>query len=301
MRHVPPGLFLLILSGLPLPAGSGARAADPVPADPQHHAAPAVHPGASDVARTGAHPASPGPAHVAPAHPIAAHPAPTPVHAGPAAAQASHPSAQGSVPAHPGSSHPGPVHAGSAHPGSGHQGPAHPGSGKPAPAHPAPAPVPVVEPTPLPAAPDKGSNTGLPLPRWSALRTEEVNLRTGPGTRYPIDWVYKRRDLPVKVEREFDVWRLVALPDGTKGWVSGATLVTHRTFSVVGTTAAPERAMRAAASEDAAVVARLKPGVIGRIRACDGGAAWCQVQVGEYRGWLRRDAFWGTDPGEAVQ
>lgn len=159
----------------------------------------------------------------------------------------------------------------------------------------------MVEPAPPPAEPDKGSNTGLPLPRWSALRTEEVNLRTGPGTRYPIDWVYKRRDLPVKVEREFDVWRLVALPDGTKGWVSGATLVTHRTFSVVGAAAAPERAMRAAASEEAAVVARLKPGVIGRIRACEVGAAWCQVQVGEYRGWLRRDAFWGTDPGEAVQ
>ncbi len=153
----------------------------------------------------------------------------------------------------------------------------------------------------MPAVPDKGSNTGLPLPRWSALRTEEVNLRTGPGTRYPIDWVYKRRDLPVKVEREFDVWRLVALPDGTRGWVSGATLVTHRTFSVTGAAAVPERAMRAAASEDAAVVARLKPGVIGRIRACDAGAAWCQVQVGEYRGWLRRDAFWGTDAGEAVQ
>ena len=64
-------------------------------------------------------------------------------------------------------------------------------------------------------------------------------------------------------------------------------------------TTAPARAMRATAGEDAAVVARLKPGVIGRIRACDAGAAWCQVQVGEYRGWLRRDAFWGTDPGEA--
>lgn len=197
--------------------------------------------------------------------------------------------------------HPGALHAGSTRSGAPHPGQGHPGPAKPAPAHPPAAPVPIAEPAPAPPGLDKGSNTGLPLPRWSALRTEEVNLRTGPGTRYPIDWVYKRRDLPVKVEREFDVWRLVALPDGTKGWVSGATLVTHRTFSVVGVGAASERAMRAAASEDAAVVARLKPGVIGRIRACDAGAAWCEVQVGEYRGWLQRNAFWGTDPGEAVQ
>ncbi|MGI3777448.1 MAG: SH3 domain-containing protein [Janthinobacterium lividum] len=260
MRHVLPGLFLLTLPTLLLPLVPGARAADPAPATPQHHPAPA-------------HPAANAPAHApaAKAHPSTVHP----VHG-------TAPPYHGSRPAHPGAAHP---------------GPAHPGPAKPTP----PAPVPVPEAAPVPAVPDKGSNTGLPLPRWSALRTEEVNLRTGPGTRYPIDWVYKRRDLPVKVEREFDVWRLVALPDGTRGWVSGATLVTHRTFSVNDAATAPARAMRAAAGEDAAVVARLKPGVIGRIRACDAGAAWCQVQVGEYRGWLRRDAFWGTDPGEAVQ
>ncbi|MGI4978457.1 MAG: SH3 domain-containing protein [Janthinobacterium lividum] len=216
----------------------------------------------------------------------AADPAPATQHH-PAPSASHHPPATAAHPHGPGA----------AHPGAAHPGGAHPGPAKPAP----PAPAPVPEPVPVPAVPDKGSNTGLPLPRWSALRTEEVNLRTGPGTRYPIDWVYKRRDLPVKVEREFDVWRLVALPDGTRGWVSGATLVTHRTFSVNEAATTPARAMRAAAGEDAAVVARLKPGVIGRIRACDAGAAWCQVQVGEYRGWLRRDAFWGTDPGEAVQ
>lgn len=270
MRHAPPGLFLLILLGLLLPAACVARAVEPAPAEPRHRPvpvprvpAPAAHRAAGATAPSGAHSPSPGPAHVAPVHTTS----------GPARAGFPRPR-----PARPGSGRPAPVHA---------------------PAHALVPPVPAAE--PVPAGPDKGSNTGLPLPRWSALRTEEVNLRTGPGTRYPIDWVYKRRDLPVRVEREFDVWRLVALPDGTKGWVSGATLVTHRTFSVVGTAAAPERVMRAAAAEDAPVVARLRPGVIGRIRACDAGAAWCQVQVGEYRGWLRRDAFWGSDPGEAVQ
>ncbi len=301
MRHVPPGLFLLTLLALPFLAAPGARAADPAPADPQHRPAPAAHPAAGTIpANAHSAPSSlphPAPAHPAAAHPAAAHPSPAPAHAGPVAVDVAHPAAHGSTPAH---AAPAP-HSGPARPGAAHQGPLRPGAGRPVPARPAPPPAPAAEPVPVPAVPDKGSNTGLPLPRWSALRTEEVNLRTGPGTRYPIDWVYKRRDLPVKVEREFDVWRLVALPDGTRGWVSGATLVTHRTFSVVDAAAVPERAMRAAASEDAAVVARLKPGVIGRIRACDAGAAWCQVQVGEYRGWLRRDAFWGTDPGEAVQ
>ena len=50
----------------------------------------------------------------------------------------------------------------------------------------------------------------------AALRSDEVNLRAGPGTRYPIDWVYKRRDQPVEILREFEVWRLVQDPDGIK-------------------------------------------------------------------------------------
>ncbi|GAA4505194.1 SH3 domain-containing protein [Gluconacetobacter tumulicola] len=85
-----------------------------------------------------------------------------------------------------------------------------------------------------PAPADKGAITGLPLPRFAALRADEVNMRSGPGQRYPIEWVYHRRDLPVKIEREFDVWRLVEDSDGQKGWVHQATLVGTRSFVITG-------------------------------------------------------------------
>ena len=78
--------------------------------------------------------------------------------------------------------------------------------------------------------------TGLPLPRFASLRTDDVNFRAGPGTRYPIDWVYKRRDLPVEIEREFDVWRLVRDPDNNRGWVHAATLASRRTLENAGFT-----------------------------------------------------------------
>lgn len=80
--------------------------------------------------------------------------------------------------------------------------------------------------------PTKGSNTGLPLPRFAALRADEVNLRAGPGQRYPIQWVYRRRGLPVQIDREFDIWRLIEDQDGVKGWVHQATLVGSRDFVV---------------------------------------------------------------------
>jgi SH3-like domain-containing protein len=171
-------------------------------------------------------------------------------------------------------------------------------------AHPAPHPAPSPPPPPAdpappePPPPDKGSATGLPLPRFASLRTDDVNFRAGPGTRYPIEWVYKRRDLPVEIEREFDVWRLVRDPDNNRGWVHTATLASRRTLIVTGKGG---QVLRAAARDDAAPVANLDPGVIGRLRACAPASDWCQVQVQDYKGWMKRDAFWGILSGEAVQ
>lgn len=159
-----------------------------------------------------------------------------------------------------------------------------------------PAPSPVPPPARPPVDPNKGTVTGLPLPRFAALRSDDVNLRVGPGTRFPIEWQYHRRDLPVEILRELEVWRLVEDQDGVKGWVHQATLVGHRTFVVK----EAEAVLRRSAEDSAGAVARLKPGVVGRIRNCTAKADWCEVQVAGYRGWLRREQFWGTFPGETV-
>jgi SH3-like domain-containing protein len=129
-----------------------------------------------------------------------------------------------------------------------------------------------------------------------SLRFDDVNLRVGPGTRYPIDWVYHRRDLPVEVIRELDDWRLVQDQDNVRGWVRAQTLSPRRGFVVRGA----ERALRSKAADDAPPVALLKPGVVGRIRACAATAAWCEAEVGTYHGWLKRDDFYGVYAGEAI-
>ena len=184
-----------------------------------------------------------------------------------------------------------------AKPAAGHA-PSHPTLIHPAPPAAAPAAQPVAPaPATPPAEPPKGTSTGLPLPRFASLKTDEVNLRSGPGLRYPIEWVYKRRDLPVQIEREFEVWRQISDQEGVKGWVHQATLVGRRSFVVTG----HEQTVRSDPQTNADPVARLKPGVIGRLRSCEAKADWCQVQVGDYRGWLKRDEFWGSYPGEAIQ
>jgi SH3-like domain-containing protein len=176
--------------------------------------------------------------------------------------------------------------------------PRHPPPAKPAATAPAAKPAPHPEPAkPPPAAePTTGGVTGLALPRFESLKTDDVNMRAGPGDRYPIQWVYKRRGLPVEVLREFDVWRLVQDQEGVKGWVHTATLNARRGLVIIGA----DRTLRASAEAGSAAVAILKPGVVGRIRSCAADSDWCQVQVGDTRGYLKRDDFWGTYPRESV-
>ena len=138
---------------------------------------------------------------------------------------------------------------------------------------------------------------GRKLPRFASLKSDTVNLRAGPGTRYPIQWVYNRRDLPVEIEREFEVWRAVRDPDGVRGWVHSATLNGRRTFVVKGADAT----VRSDRKDTASAVAILRAGVIGRLRACEAGSPWCEVRVSGHRGYLRRDQIWGLLPDEVVK
>ena len=134
--------------------------------------------------------------------------------------------------------------------------------------------------------------TGLPLPRFVSLRSGEVNLRTGPGVRYPIDWVYRRRGLPVEIIDEFDTWRRIRDWQGTVGWVHQSMLQGKRTILINGA----ERTLRKDPRSDAPGLAIAKPGVLGDLKTCQGD--WCQVTVQGFSGWMRREDFYGIYPQE---
>ena len=153
---------------------------------------------------------------------------------------------------------------------------------------------------PPPPAPTTGSVTGLPLPRFAALRSDEVNMRSGPGTRFPIEWTYQRRELPVEITREFELWRRIRDPEGTEGWVHQSTLMGRRSFVVRGAPGS-EVMLRRRAEDQASPVARLRPGVVGRLRACEPANPWCEAQIGEHRGFVKRTDIWGVGPSEEVK
>lgn len=139
--------------------------------------------------------------------------------------------------------------------------------------------------------------TGLPLPRFVSIRSGEVNLRTGPGVQYPVDWVYRRSDLPVEIVAEFGTWRKIRDWQGTQGWVHQGMLAGQRTLIVIGEAST----IRAKPERGAEAVARVEPGVVGRLQECPNNADWCRILVKGFDGWLPRDDFWGAYPDEIVR
>ncbi len=136
---------------------------------------------------------------------------------------------------------------------------------------------------------------GEPMPRFAALRVDRVNLRTGPGEQYPIEWVYQRKGLPVEVTAAFDVWRKVKDSDGTEGWVHERMLTETRNVVIAGAL----RTLRRDPDATAPAVAHVEPGVVAHLLECR--ANWCRIEAQGIKGWLKRSDTWGVFPDETVQ
>lgn len=142
--------------------------------------------------------------------------------------------------------------------------------------------------TPVSAA-EKQSFSNLPIPRFVSLKFDEVNVRIGPGVRYPISWVYRQKNLPVEITDEFDKsWRKIRDADGATGWVHGNQLDGRRYMLVSGKT----RVIRRSPSDDAPPLIKAEPKVMGQLLACS--KDWCRIQIDSRKGWIRKKEMWGA-------
>ena len=144
-------------------------------------------------------------------------------------------------------------------------------------------------------AADRGSVTNLPLPRFVSMKASEGNVRRGPSLSHRIDWVYKRRNMPLQITAEHEHWRRVQDRDGAGGWVHYSLLSGVRTAIVevdlLNLYARPDSSTQ--------VNAQLALGVVAEVRECL--PDWCELSAGGYRGWARKGSYWGVLPEEVFE
>jgi SH3-like domain-containing protein len=132
-------------------------------------------------------------------------------------------------------------------------------------------------------------------PYWASIASGQAMTRTGPGSNYPGVWLYQRRDLPVRVVKKYQTWRLIQDPDGAQGWML-VTLLSDRRTAIV--KPGEPRPVRADRSDGAKIRYMAEPGVVGRVEKCREG--WCKVSIGKHDGYISEADLWGVSAGEVV-
>lgn len=155
-----------------------------------------------------------------------------------------------------------------------------------------------------------GSVTGLPLPRFVSIKSNEANLRSGPAKHYPIKLSYHCRNYPMELIAEFENWRLLRDIDNTQGWVhkgliSGIRNVIVKNNHVLSRKQLPyeipkaEMVLFRLPDEHSYPIVRVELGTVGRIKRCD--LEWCKISIENYEAWIRKINLWGIYENDIIR
>jgi SH3-like domain-containing protein len=137
--------------------------------------------------------------------------------------------------------------------------------------------------------------SGLPIPRYVSLKSDDINVRVGPGTRYPIRYSYKRTHLPVQIIEEFAHWRKIADFEGASGWVHKGMVDGTRRAIIM------DKVQMLYTKPDATSRPKMRaqPMVIGELKRCE--PDWCELEIQGRKGWIRKADIWGVTREEVFE
>ena len=143
--------------------------------------------------------------------------------------------------------------------------------------------------------PQKQNNDSLP--RFASLRDETINARSGPGTKYPIDWVYKQKFAPVEIIAEFEHWYRIRDWQNSESWVMKQLLISKRFVKVI---TPGENNLYAKDNYKSKVIARIEDDVIGEVKKCPADNNFCLIVFNNYEGWMPRQNLYGLYEEEII-
>ena len=138
---------------------------------------------------------------------------------------------------------------------------------------------------------DIGKETGLEIPRYVSLKSNDVNLRVGPSINYPIKLKYIKKNLPIEVVDEYNVWRKVKDHENNIGWIHKSLIKGDR-FILTNNKNVKNIYNR----PNGKLVGVIKSNNIINLENCL--VDWCYISHVEISGWISKDYVWGVYKNE---
>ena len=121
-----------------------------------------------------------------------------------------------------------------------------------------------------------------------SLKKSKVNVRYGPGFEYPIKYIYKKIDLPIKqIDKKENFRRIIDLKNNS-GWIHVSQL--KKINSII---PKEDKILFSKPSNFSRPLAKIKKGRVLLLQNCI--EKWCKVKTESFKGWIKIENTWGLN------
>jgi len=121
-----------------------------------------------------------------------------------------------------------------------------------------------------------------------SLKKDKVNVRYGPGFEYPIKYIYKKIDLPIKqIDKKENFRRIIDLKNNS-GWIHVSQL--KKINSII---PKEDKILFSKPSNFSKPLAKIKKGRLLLLQNCI--EKWCKIKTGSFKGWIKIENTWGLN------
>ena len=120
-----------------------------------------------------------------------------------------------------------------------------------------------------------------------SLKKDKVNVRYGPGFEYPIKFIYKKIDLPIKqIDKKENFRRIIDLKNNS-GWIHVSQLKKINSLIPL-----EDKILFKEPSIFSKPLAKIKKGRVLVVIKCN--KDWCKIRSSKKKGWIKTNNIWGS-------
>ena len=119
------------------------------------------------------------------------------------------------------------------------------------------------------------------------LKNNKVNVRYGPGFDYPINFIYKKKNFPVKVIDKKENFRRIIDFKKNSGWIHTSQLKKGKSFILL-----KNQILFSKPTKYSKPMLKISKGRLLLVKKCK--KNWCKVKTENYLGWVITNNIWGT-------
>ena len=119
------------------------------------------------------------------------------------------------------------------------------------------------------------------------LKNNEANVRYGPSLDSPIKYVYKKKNLPIKVIDKKENFRRIIDFKKNGGWIHTSQLKKGKSLILL-----EDQILFSKPTRYSKPIIKISKGRLLLVKKCK--KKWCRVKTQDYLGWIKTNNIWGS-------